>query len=320
MNFAIGFPALLMAVAAAGACAQSFPERPVRVIVPYSPGGVVDSVARIAGSRLGAMLGQQIVVDNRAGGGGNIGVEIVVRATPDGYTLLMGSNGTNAINPSLYAGLPFDPAKYLVPVSLVATSALALVVPASLPAASVGALIALARAKPGAINYASSGNGSTSHLAGELFKSMAGINMVHVPYKGAAPAVIDVASGRIQVMFTGISTTLPHIKAGRLKALGVTGEKRLDILPGVPAVSEQLPGYDVTSWYGVFAPAGTPKKRVDILQRALATILTTQETQGRIAAIGAEAQASTPEQLGRMVHQERTKWAKVIQAIGARVE
>ncbi|MCW5603155.1 MAG: tripartite tricarboxylate transporter substrate binding protein [Burkholderiales bacterium] len=320
MKHIVGFLALVMTVVATGACAQPYPERPVRVIVPYSPGGVVDSVARIAGSRLAIMLGQQIVVDNRAGGGGNIGVEIVVRATPDGYTLLMGSNGTNAINPSLYARLPFDPAKDLVPVSLVATGALALVVPASLPATSVSALIALARTKPDAINYASSGNGSTSHLAGELFKSMAGIDMVHVPYKGAAPALIDVASGRIQVMFTGVSTTLPHVKAGRLKALGVTGGKRLEVLPGTPAVAEQLPGYDVTSWYGVFAPAGTPKKRVDILQRSFATILATQEAQTSIAAIGAEAEASTPEQLGRMVHQERIKWAKVIRAIGTRVE
>jgi len=314
------FLALVMTVAAAGACAQSYPERPVRVIVPYSAGGVVDSVARIAGSRLATVLGQQIVIDNRAGGGGNIGVEIVVRATPDSYTLLMGSNGTNAINPGLYARLPFDPAKDLVPVSLVATSVLALVVPASLPATSMSALIALAKAKPDAINYASSGNGSTSHLAGELFKSMAGIDMAHVPYKGAAPAIIDVASGRIQVMFTGVSTTLPQIKAGRLKALGVTGEKRLDILPGTPTVAEQLPGYDVTSWYGLFAPDGTPKKRVDILQRALATVFATQEARASIAAIGAEAMTSTPEQLGRMVHQERTKWAKVIKAIGARVE
>ncbi len=320
MNPITAFFALVMTVAAAGACAQPYPERPVRVIVPYSAGGVVDSVARIAGSRLATVLGQQMVIDNRAGGGGNIGVEIVVRATPDGYTLLMGSNGTNAINPSLYARLPFDPARDLVPVSLVATGALALVVPASLPAASMSALIALAKAKPDAINYASSGNGSTSHLAGELFKSMAGIDMAHVPYKGAAPALIDVASGRIQVMFTGVSTTLPHIKAGRLKALGVTGEKRLDILPGTPAVTEQLPGYDVTSWYGLFAPAGTPKKRVDILQRALATVFATQEARAGIAAIGAEAMTSTPEQLGRMVHQERTKWAKVIKAIGARVE
>lgn len=320
MHHVAGFLALAMTLATAGAYAQPYPERPVRVVVPYSPGGAVDSVARIAGSGLATALGQQIVVDNRPGGGGNIGVEIVVRANPDGYTLLMGSNGTNAINPSLYARLPFDPAKDLAPVSLVATSALALVVPASLPAASVSALIALIKAKPDTINYASSGNGSTSHLAGELFKSMTGVSMVHVPYKGAAPALIDVVSGRIQVMFTGVSTTLPHIKAGRIRALGVTGEKRLDILPGIPAVAEQLPGYEVTSWYGMFAPAGTPKKRVDIMQRALATVFAAEEARARIAAIGAEAQTSTPEQLGRMVHQERTKWAKVIKAIGARVE
>jgi tripartite-type tricarboxylate transporter receptor subunit TctC len=320
MNHITKLLALMLSLAALSASAQPYPQRPVRMVVPYSAGGPVDSVARIAGSRLSDMLGQQVVIDNRPGGGGNIAVEIVVRANPDGYTLLMGANGTNAINPSLYAKLPFDPAKDLVPVSLVATSALALVVPASLPVASVSALIALAKAKPGAINYASSGNGSTSHLASELFKSMAGIDMVHVPYKGAAPALIDVVSGRIQVMFTGVSTTLPYIKAGRIKALGVTGEKRLGILPGVRTVAEQLPGYEVTTWYGVFAPAGTPKTVVDTLQRSLTAIFAAPEARARIAAIGADAMTSTPEQLAQMVRQERAKWARVIHAIGARVE
>ena len=260
------------------------------------------------------------MVANRAGAGGNIAVETVARATADGHTLMMGANGTNAINPNLYKKLPVDPERDLAPISMVASSAMILVTHPSLQAGSVKDLIALARAKPGAITYASAGSGSTAHLASELFKSMAKIDMLHVPYKGAGPALVDVMAGQAQAMITAISTTLPHVKGGRLKALGVSSEKRQSLLPEVPAIAEQLPGYEVNTWYGVFAPAGTPKPVVDKLNQALVTIFSTPDAQAKLAAVGAGAQTSSPQQFARSISRERAKWAKIIQESGARAE
>ena len=303
---------------ASPAIAQDYPAKPIRLIVPYSPGGPVDIVGRLTAQKMTDELKQQVIVDNRAGGGGNIAVETVARSTADGYTLLFGSNGTNAINPGLYAKLAFNVEKDLVPIDMVASSPLILVTHPAVPANSVRELVALAKIKPGTINYASAGSGSTAHLAGELFKSMAGINLVHVPYKGAGPAVTDLVGGQVQIMLTAISSTLPHVKSGRLKALAVSSEKRVALLPELPAVNEEIPGYEVNTWYGVFAPVQLPRRHVDRLNQALVKIVSTTDTRQRLAALGAEPVAMSPEQFAVTVHKEIAKWAKVITASGAR--
>ena len=300
--------------------AQSYPTRTVRIVVPYAPGGPVDIVARITALKLTESLGQQFVVDNRTGAGGNIALELVARSAPDGYTLLMGSNGTNAINPSLYKKMPVDPEKDLAPVSMIASSALILVTHPSLPATNVKQLISLARAKPGVITYASAGSGSTAHLAFELFKSMAKADMLHVPYKGASLALVDLVAGQVQAMITGISGTLSYVKAGRMKPLGVTSEKRQPLLPDVPSISEQLPGYEVTTWYGVFAPAATPRPVVDRLNQSMVKIFATPDAQARLAAVGADAHTNTPAEFAQAVGRERAKWGKIIRESGARAE
>ena len=310
--------AALLAAACAGA--QDYPARPVRMVVSYAPGGPVDIVARITANKLSESLGQQFVVDNRAGAGGNIALEVVARSTPDGYTLLVGANGTNAINPSLYKNMPVDPGRDLAPISMVASSAMILVVHPSLPAGNVKELIALARARPGAVTYASAGSGSTAHLSGELFKSMARIDLLHVPYKGAAPALTDLVGGQVQVMITGVSSTLPYVKAGRLKALGVSSEKRQPLLPEVPSIAEQLPGYEVNTWYGVFAPAGATRPLVDKLNRTLVQIFGTPDAQARLAAVGADAHTNTPDQFAQVIARERVKWAKIVKESGARAD
>ena len=315
-------PALIIALVAlvALAHAQDYPAKPIRLIVPYSPGGPVDIVGRIVAQKLTDALAQQVIVDNRAGGGGNIAVEIVAKSAPDGYTLLMGANGTNAINPSLYPRLPVDAVKDLAPIGMVASSPLILVTHPSLAANSVKELVALAKAKPGAINFASSGSGSTAHLACELFKSLTAINIVHVPYKGAGPALTDLVGGQVQMMFTGVSSTLPHVKSGRLKPLAVSSAKRVPILPDIPTVSEEIPGYEVLTWYGVFAPVQTAKPIVGKLNLTLAQIFSTADARQRLAALGAEPVTMSPEQFAVAVHREIAKWAKVIRDSGARPE
>ena len=305
---------------AAGAHGENYPARPLRLVIPYAPGGPVDIVGRVVGLKLTEALGQQVIVDNRAGAGGNIALEIVAKAAPDGYTLLMGANGPIAINPSLYRRMPVDTVKDFAPVTMVASSAMILVAHPSLPAHSVKELIALAKAHPGMINYASSGSGSTAHLASELFKNMAGVQMVHVPYKGAGPALADLVSGQVQTMFTGISSTLPYVKSGKLQALAVSSEKRLPILPDVPAVAETLPGYEVTTWYGVFLPAGAPAGVIDRLHDALAQALNSADTRQRLAALGADPRVNTPREFAAAIRSELEKWAAIIKVSGARVD
>jgi tripartite-type tricarboxylate transporter receptor subunit TctC len=310
----------LVTLAAPAADAQDYPARPVRLVVPFAPGGPVDIVARITAQKLTETLKQQVIVDNRAGAGGNIGVEVVSRSAPDGHVLLMGANGPISINPSLYKKLPVDPDKDLAPVSIVATSAMILVVHPSLPVGSVKQLVALARARPGAVTYASAGSGSTAHLSSELFKSMARIELLHVPYKGAGPALVDLVAGQVQTMITAVSTTLPYVKAGRLKPLGVSSEKRQPLLPDVPAIGEQLRGYEVNTWYGVFAPAGTPRPVVDKLNQTLARIFATPDARAKIAAVGAGAFTNSPEQFAQAISRERAKWAKIIVESDIRAE
>ena len=310
----------LTLVSALCCMAQGYPSRPVRLVVPYAAGGPVDIVGRIVGQKLSEAFHQQVIVDNRAGGGGNIALEIVARAAPDGHTLLMGANGVIAINPSLYTTMPVDTQKDFAPISTIATSPMILVVHPSVAAGSVKDLIALAKARPGGINYASSGSGSTAHLSSELFKSMARIDMVHVPYKGAGPALTDLVGGQVQVMFTGVSSTLPFVKSGRLKALAVSSEKRLPLLPEMPTVAESLPGYEVLTWYGVFAPAATPRAIVDRVHATLVAIFATADAKARLAALGADAQTNTPQEFAQAVKREIAKWAQIVKESGARAE
>jgi tripartite-type tricarboxylate transporter receptor subunit TctC len=297
-----------------------YPHRPIRLVISYSAGGPVDIVGRLAGMKLAEGLGQSVVADNRAGANGNIATEIVARSTPDGYTLLVGSNGSIAINPGLYRSLTVDPVRDLAPVIMLASSPLALVAHPSVPSNSVKDLIQQAKSKPGSLNFSSAGNGSSAHLAAELFKSLAGVDLVHIPYKGAAPALTDLVAGQVQIMFTGVSATLPYIRGGKLKALGVTGDKRIGVLPDVPSISEAVAGYEVTTWYGVFAAAKTSPAIVNLLYRTLADALAGNDTRQRLAALGADAVGLAPEKFAPLIKQEIVKWAKVVRDAGIRPE
>jgi len=307
-------------LAAATASAQDYPARPIRLVVPYPPGGPVDIMGRLTGQRVGEQLGVQVVVDNRAGANGNIGGDIVARSNPDGYTLLMGANGVIAVNPGLYRKMPFDPRKDLQAISLTSTGALMMVVHPSVPAKTVADFIALAKAKPGAINFASSGAGSTAHLCSELFKLMAGIDIVHIAYKGAAPALNDVIGGQVQMLISGVSSALPHARSGKLRGLGVTSAKRLAALPDIPAIGETVRGYEVLTWYGVFAPAGTPAAIVSRLHGAIVAGMSGREIQERMTALGAEASTNTPKEFTALVRAEIGKWEKVLRSAGIQQE
>lgn len=288
------------------------------MLVPYPPGGPVDIMGRLTGQRLAVELGQQFVMDNRAGANGNIAGEIVARATPDGYTLLVGANGNIAVNPSLYRKMPFDPRQDLAAIGLIGTGALLMVVHPSVPTNSVGEFIAAARKRPGSINFASSGSGSSAHLCAELIKLMAKIDITHVPYKGSAPALNDVIGGQVQMLITGVSSAIGPARAGKLRALGVSSAKRIAALPDVPAIAETLAGYEVLTWYGVFAPAAAPAPIIRRLNAALSNALNHKETQERMTALGAEAVVMSPSQFAAMVRDETVKWAAVVRSAGIR--
>jgi tripartite-type tricarboxylate transporter receptor subunit TctC len=316
---AVGIIAIL--ILAGPARAQDYPTKPIRLVVPFAAGGATDVLARLVGERLTASLGQQVVVDNRPGAGGNIGSDLVARAEPDGYTILMGAVGTHAINPSLYPKMPYDPVKDFAPVTLVASVPNVLVVNPEVPANSVQELIDLAKAKPGELNFASSGNGTSIHLSGELFKAMTGTDIVHVPYKGSGPAVTDLLGGQVQMMFDNMPSSLPHVKAGKLRALGVTSAKRSPALPEVPTIAEAgVPGYDATSWFGILAPAGTPEPVVTRLQGAIVQALGEPEMRQRMADLGAEPVGDTPAEFGQFIAAEIAKWAKVVNDAGVKLE
>jgi tripartite-type tricarboxylate transporter receptor subunit TctC len=313
--------AAALAAAAAGALAQEFPVRPVKLVVPQSAGGGADILARTIGQKLSEAWGQSVVVDNRPGAAGIIGTEAVAKAPADGYTLLMGAISTHAINKSLYAKLPYDPVKDFAPVTLVATAPLLVVGHPSVPAGSTRELIALAKAKPGQLFFGSAGSGNSTHLAGELFKTMANVDLVHVPYKGATPAETDLIGGQVSVMFTSILSGLPHAKAGKMKALAVTSARRSSIAPDLPTVAETgLPGYDVNPWYGVFAPAGTPRDVVAKIHRDVVRALQLPDVKQRFATLGAEPVGNTTEQFAAFVDAEIAKWAKVVGDSGARAD
>ncbi len=314
------FAAALL-VLAGSALAQAWPSKPVRLIVPYPPGGSADILARAIGQKLAEGLGQQVVIDNRPGAGTAIGAEATAKAAPDGYTVMLGTVSSHAINPALTPGLKYDPVRDFAPVSLVASIPFALIVHPSLPVHSVKELIALAKSKPGALNFSSAGNGTSNHLAGELFKSMTGTYMVHIPYKGSAPALNDLIAGQVQLMFDLVLTTAPHVKSGAVRALAVTGRERSAALPGVPTVAESgVPGYEVSAWFGIFAPAGTPTAVIGTLNAETVKALRQPDLRERMASQGAEPVTSTPEQFTAYVKEELAKWTRVVRASGMKVD
>lgn len=311
----------VFACVALGASAQGYPNRPIRLVVPFPAGGTTDILARAVSQKLTEALGQAVVVDNRAGAGGNIGADLVAKSAPDGYTLLMGTVGTHAINPSLYSKMPYDHVKDFVPVVLVAGVPNVLVVNPALPVNSVADLIKLAKDKPGTINFASSGSGTSIHLSGELFKTMAGVDMTHVPYKGSSPALTDLIGGQVQVMFDNLPSSLPQIKGGKLRAIAVTSMARAPALPGVPTINESgLPGFEASSWFGILAPAGTPAPIVARINAEVNKWLQSSDAREKLLAQGAEAAGGSPEQFGGYMRSETEKWAKVVKASGAKVD
>ena len=301
------------------ALADTYPSKPVKIIVSFSPGGSTDLLARYLAQKLSEALGQPFVVENKPGAGGILGNDVVAKSAPDGYTLLMGSASSLAVNVSMYKNFPYDPKKDLAPVMQVAAGPFVFVVNPAVPAHNMAELIALAKAKPGQINFASSGNGTSLHLAGELLNSMAGIKLTHVPYKGTGPAMMDTIAGVVQVTVSDMVPFVPHIKAGKLRALAQTTLKRSKLLPNLPAVSETVPGYDATSWYGIMAPTGTPKPIIDLLNATLTKILQMPEVRAKYEQLAVEPVDNTPEQFGAYIAAEQAKWADVVRKSGATV-
>ena len=307
------FLALLISSAA---CAQPFPSKPIRLIVAFAPGGIADFAARSVSPRLADALGVPVVVENRAGAGGIIGAELVAKSAPDGYTLLVTSI-SHTINPSVVKTLPFDTQRDFAPVMLIADAPNILVVHPSVPAGSLAELIALARSRPGELNYASSGIGTSTHLCGELFKTMTSVNLQHVPYKGGGPAVADLLGGQVQLMFATLPTVLEHVRAGKLRAFGVTGSQRFAGAPDIPTIAEGgLAGYEVSGWSGMFAPARTPRAAIERLAAETARILADPALKERLLAQGAEAAVKMPDEFAAFVDAEMRKWRRVAQASG----
>ena len=312
--------AFLVAVSGRDVIAQDYPVKPIRLVAPFAPAGTIDVLARAIGQRLTEAWGQPVVVENRPGAGGNIGTESVAKSAADGYTMLLISVGF-ASNPALYSKLPFDPIKDFAPVTLVATTQNVLIVHPSVPARSARELIQLAKSRPGQLNFGSSGTGTSQHLAGELFKSMAGVQMQHVPYRGSAPALTALIGGEVSLMFNNLLTALPHVKAGRLRALAVTSAERSPAAPEIPTMAESgLPGYDVSTWYGLLVPAGTPKEIVARLNAEVVRILNLPELKERLRSQGADVIPSTPDQFAAHIRQEMVKWAQVVRQSGARAD
>lgn len=304
-----------------GAAAQNYPSRPIRVIVPFPAGESIDVTARLIAQRWQAALGQQMVIDNRGGAGGTIGTELVAKATPDGYTISYGNLGPLSISPNLYQKLGYDLFRDLAPVSQATSLPFVLFGSPTLPAHSIQELIAHAKSRPGELNFGSTGIGSGLHLMGELFKLTAGVNIVHVPFKGVAQALPEIVAGRLHLAFNTIPAFLPHVKAGRLRAYVITAPRRSPLLPEVPACTEVgLAGLDASAWHGVVAPAGTPREIVNRLQQTLAQTLIDGEVRSQLAAVGAEPVGSTPEEFAKFMRAESAKWARVIKAGGVKVE
>jgi tripartite-type tricarboxylate transporter receptor subunit TctC len=301
--------------------AEAYPSKPIRLIVPFSPGGPADVLARVVGDKIGASMGKPVVVDNRAGAGGNIGMALGAKASPDGYTLVLAPAGNLTVNPSLYRNVPYDVAKDFAPVTVVAAVPNILVVHPSIPAKNLSEFIAYAKSHPGQLNFSSPGAGSGAHLAGELFKSVVGADMVHVPFNGIAPAVTAVLAGDVQLMFAGAPAVLQHVRAGKLHALGVASLKRIAGAPDLPTLSESgLAGFDVTSWYSVVAPAGTPPEIVARLQREIDKALREPDVREKLAGLGAEPIANTPAEFAAMIKTETAKWSEIVKSAKITIE
>lgn len=303
------------------AWAQQYPTRPVRLVVPFPPGGSTDILARLVAQKLSEDLGQTVLVDNRPGAGGTLGANLVAKSLADGYTLLMGSSGPISISPSLMKKLPYDPTKDYAAISLIATIPTMLVVNPSVPVKTVAELVALAKSKPGKMNFASTGNGATPHLAAELFKFSAGVDIVHVPYKGSAPAVADLLGGQVDLMFEQVPAVLPHVKAGKLRAIAVSSATRSAAMPELPTIAESgLPGFEVSSWFGILAPTGTPPEIINRLNGALVRIMANAQVRETLAAQGAEAVGTTPQAFAATIGSEIPKWASVVKRAGVTVD
>ncbi|MDB5808984.1 MAG: hypothetical protein JWN94_1106 [Betaproteobacteria bacterium] len=306
---------------AGAANAAAYPEKPIRMLVGFAAGGGTDTTARTIGMPLSEALGQQVIVDNRPGAAGNIAADLTAHAVPDGYTILMGTIAALAINPSLYAKLPFDPLKDFEPISLAVSSMNVLVVHPSVAVKNVRELIALAKAQPNKLSYGSSGIGGAGHLAGVLFDQLAGTQMTHVPYKGGAPAMIALVSGEVNLVFSTAETAVPQVKSGKIRALGVTTAKRSALLPDLPTIAESgLPGYEANNWYGLLAPAKTPHAIIERLNREIVKVLNTPSVKDQLFRSGLDASPSTPKEFGAYIRSEMAKWAKVVKASGAKAE
>jgi tripartite-type tricarboxylate transporter receptor subunit TctC len=304
---------LLLAVVFSSAASAQYPSKALRIVVPFAPGGSTDIFARLLGERLAAAFGQPVVIENRAGASGNIGAEAVAKSAPDGYTVLMATTGVMAINNALFKNMTYDAAKDFEPVLFVASITNVLSVPVDLQAKSVGELVVLARKDPGKLTFASSGAGSSTHLSAELFKSMAGVDVVHIPFKGSGQALVDVIAGRVSMIFDNMPSALPHIKGGKLRALGVTGSRRSSALPEVPTIAEAgVPGYESLSWSGLAVPAGTPRDVVARLNREGAAILAVADMRQKLAEQGADAIGGPPEAFAAHIRAEREKWSRLV--------
>jgi len=315
------FAAAALASLAATAHAQAWPSKPIKWVVPFAPGGTTDILARTVGEKLATALGQPVIIENKPGAGGGVGAEFTAKSAPDGYTIMGGTISTHAINASLYKSLPYDPVKDFVAITLIARVPNMLVINPTVPAKDVKELIALLKANPGKYSFASSGNGTSQHLSGELFKSMSGTDMQHIPYKGSPPALQDVVGGQVAMTFDNITTALPLAKAGKLRALAVTTAKRSSVAPEVPTLAESgLPGFEVGSWQGVFAPAGTPPEIVKRLNAEIVKALNMPDVREKLSGLGAEIVADSPEEFSALVKAEVAKWADVVKKSGAKVD
>jgi tripartite-type tricarboxylate transporter receptor subunit TctC len=316
---AVLLAAAVLTAAGAPAHAQDYPKTAIHLIVPYPPGGSPDIFARTIGAKLAEAWKQPVIVDNRAGGGGTIGTGQAAKAAPDGYTLLMGHIGTLAVNATLFPKLPYDPVRSFAPVTRVAIVPNVLVVNPAQPFHTVGELISYARANPGKLLYSSGGNGGAAHIAMEYFKQQAGVDLVHVPYKGTSPSVTDLIGGQVAMTMTGAPPLMPHIQAGRLRALGVSSAQRIDALPQVPTIAESgVKGFDATQWYGIVAPAGTPRPIIDKLNREIRAIVNSPEMRERLRSEGAIASTTTPEEFGAFIRDEIARWGAVVTSAGIR--
>lgn len=316
MRGAYWLAAALLCAGTHAYAAQPYPTKPVRLVIPYPPGGPTDFVGRLVAQKLSPLLGQQVVVDNRPGAGTVIASEIVARATPDGYTLLFGTGGGTFLAPLMLPKVSYDPHRDFAPVAMLVQSPQVLVVHPSVPAKSVSELVALAKAKPGVLNFASVGTGTSPHLGGELFKGLTRTNLVHVPYKGTAPAMTDLIAGRVQVMFTSMPTVLAHVQGGRLRLLGTGGTKRSAAIPDARPIAETVPGFELVTWYGIFAPARTPQAVVMKLNADIAKVLNDSESRNRLGGQGLEPVVMSPEEVKRYTTNDTSRWAKLIESAG----